>query len=125
MKSWKLALLYGFLLWLIPFAVSFVVFPLKDSNPAFFETIMPLVLAVCVVFFAVLYFRKVQAKFVKEAVLVGVIWLAISLIIDLCMFMEGPMKMTFAKYMMDIGLTYLMYPIVCVGFGLLLEKSKG
>jgi len=35
-----------------------------------------------------------------------------SVIIDLFLFMEGPMKMTFTNYMLDIGLTYLVYPIL-------------
>jgi hypothetical protein len=39
--------------------------------------------------------------------------------------MEGPMKMSFADYMKDIGLTYLIIPIVSIGFGYLLEfKNK-
>jgi len=40
------------------------------------------------------------------------------------MFMpESPMKMSFADYMMDIGLTYLIIPVICIGFGYLLKKQ--
>jgi len=39
------------------------------------------------------------------------------------MFMWGPMKMSFINYMMDIGFTYLIYPIVTIGFGSVLEKN--
>jgi len=46
-----------------------------------------------------------------------------SVVIDLFMFMWGPMKKTFPDYMTDIGLTYLIYPIVTVGFGLILKKK--
>jgi hypothetical protein len=49
--------------------------------------------------------------------------LAISFVIDLAMFMQGPMKMPFADYVMDIGLTYLIIPAITVGFGYL-SKSK-
>lgn len=31
--------------------------------------------------------------------------------------------MSFANYMMDIGLTYLIFPIVTVGFGVILRKK--
>ena len=124
MKSIKKALLYGFLVWLIPFIVSFLIFPLKSSNRALWESIMPVVITISAVPFLILYFSKLQAHFLKEAVLLGIIWLAISLILDLLLFMEGPMKMSFADYMMDIGLTYLMIPTISIGFGYLLEKRR-
>jgi len=124
MKSIKKALLYGFLVWLIPFIVSFLIFPLKSSNRALWESIMPVVITISAVPFLILYFSKLQAHFLKEAVLLGIIWLAISLILDLLLFMEGPMKMSFADYMMDIGLTYLMIPTISIGFGCLLEKRR-
>lgn len=82
---------------------------------------MPLVITICVVVFLILYLRKVKADFLKEGILLGLIWFVISLVLDLLMFMpESPMKMSFADYMMDIGLTYLLIPAVCVGFGYLL-----
>ena len=123
MKSLKIALLYGFLLWLIPFVVAILIFPIRTSSRALFESIMPVVLTACVVLFLNLYFGKLESDFLKEGVLLGVIWFAISLVLDLLMFMWGPMKMTFADYMMDIGLTYLIFPIVTIGSGYLVEKT--
>ncbi len=40
-KSLPKALLFGFLLWLIPFLVAFLIFPIRLSTPALFESIMP------------------------------------------------------------------------------------
>jgi hypothetical protein len=115
--------LFGFLTWLVPFAVSFVAFPFKTSQRPLFESIMAVAVTATAVLFSVLYFRKVKMGFVQEGVLVGIAWFAINIIIDLPLFMlEGPMKRSFADYMMDIGLTYLIYPIVSLGFGYLLEK---
>jgi len=123
-RSLKKALLYGFLVWLIPFVVSILIFPIKTSNTALFESIMPVVLTVCVVLFLIRYFRKLEADFLKEGVMLGIIWFIISLGVDLLMFMWGPMKTTFANYMMDIGLTYLIVPIITIGFGYLIEKRR-
>ncbi len=83
---------------------------------------MPISLTVCVVSFSILYFRKLESGFLSEAVRLGIAWFVISLGIDLLMFMWGPMKMTFIDYMMDIGLTYLIFPTVTIGFGYILEK---
>ncbi len=38
-RIWKIVL-YGFLTWLIPFAVSIVIFPFHDSQRPLFESIM-------------------------------------------------------------------------------------
>lgn len=124
MKSIKKTLLYGFLVWLIPFIVAFSIFPIRESNRALFESIMPVAITICVVFFAHHYFKKVDNAYKKEGISLGLIWLAISFVIDLAMFMQGPMKMTFTNYIIDIGLTYLMIPVITVGFGYLLEKRQ-
>ena len=85
---------------------------------------MPVVVTIFAVLFTILYFNKIENKSVKEGVLVGIIWFAISLIIDLMMFLpESPMQMPFIEYMMDIGLTYLIIPIITIGSGFL-KKEK-
>lgn len=123
-RLFRAALLYGFLVWLIPFVVSVLIFPLKTRLPALFESIMPVVLVACVVSFLVLYFRKAEAVSFSEAVLVGTLWFVISLAFDLLMFMWGPMKMTLANYVMDIGLTYLIIPTIAIGSGYLAEQKQ-
>ncbi|HUU28794.1 MAG TPA: hypothetical protein VM123_13365 [archaeon] len=125
MKSLKRALIYGLFVWLIPFLVSFLIFPLKTSNPPLFESIMPVVITICTVLFAVSYIGKLEVNMFREGILLGIIWLAISLLLDLLLFMQGPMKMTFADYMMDIGLTYLIVPAITVGLGCLKGKYYG
>ena len=118
----RIALL-GFLVWLIPFVVSVLIFELTSSNRALFESIMPVVLTACAVGFSIIYYRKTEAGLLKDALAIGVIWLAISLVLDLFMFMNGPMKMSFSAYMADIGLTYLIIPMITVGMGYSLELS--
>lgn len=126
MKSPKLAIFYGVLVWLVPFAVSFVIFPIHDSNRPLFESIMPVAVALAVVLFSILYFRKLDSNFLQEGIRLGVLWLAISILIDLPLFLleNSPMSVTLAEYVSDIGITYLMIPVITVGSGYLLEKTK-
>lgn len=124
MKSPKIALLYGFLLWLIPFIVAFLIFPLRESGSPLFETIMPVVLTACVVFFSDLYFKNLETDFLREGIMLGVVWFGISLVLDLLMFMWGPMRMSFIDYMLDIGLTYLIFPIVTIGLGYFIDLRE-
>lgn len=117
-------ILFGFLVWLIPFAVSFVVFPLKFTMRPLFESIMPLVLTITVITLSYYYYLKnLDANFAKEGIIIGLVWFVINIAIDLALFLPAsPMQMSFADYMMDIGLTYVMIPIITIGMGYLLDS---
>jgi uncharacterized membrane protein YpjA len=106
------------------FLISFAVYPLHEDNRPFFESIMPVAIAGCVIGFAFLYFKELEDNFFNEGILIGIAWFAINIVFDLFMFMEGPMKMSLADYMRDIGFTYLMIPIITIGIGYLLENKK-
>ena len=115
MTSLRRAIRYGLLVWIIPFVVSFVAFPFKSSWRSLFESIMPVVLALVVVVFAVLYFRQAGSASFREGVFLGLVWMTISVLIDLPLMLSPPIKMAPAEYAADIGLTYLMMPIITAG----------
>ena len=123
MKKHIQAAIFGVLLWLIPLVISICIYPLKKGGSPLFETIMAVTVTLCVVFFAVLYFRNVKEGFLKKGVWVGLIWAAMSVVFDLPMSSAGPMKMSIGAYFGDIGLTYLIYPLVTIGMGLALRKA--
>jgi len=118
MVSYGRAVLFGFLIWLIAFLVAVAISPIRESSRALFESIMPVVLAVSTVAFAVLYFRRVRSAFVREAMLLGLLWFMISVVIDLPLMMTGPMQMTLLEYAADIGLAYVIIPVITIGIGL-------
>lgn len=124
MSSIKLAIIYGFLVWVIPFVVAFLIFPLRNSDRPFFESIMPVAVTIVTVIFSVLYFKKVETNFLKEGILLGIVFFAVSIVIDLLMFSKGPMAMPFLDYMKDIGFTYLLVPAITIGAGYILDKKK-
>jgi hypothetical protein len=116
---------FGFLVWLIPFLVSFIIFPLREENRPLFESIMSVTLTLVVLVFSLLYFIRLPKDFIGEGVLVGIIWFVISILIDLVMFLpESDWHMSFPDYMMDIGLTYLIILFIPIGIGYLLDKRK-
>lgn len=113
------AVLFGFFVWLSAFVAAMLIFPLRESSRPLFESIMPVVLSSATAGLAVAYFRGVTRDYVKEGVLLGCLWLAINLAIDApLMLLGGPMKMTLAEYLADIGVTYLLIPAVTIGIGL-------
>lgn len=122
MTSFRRALLYGFLVWLIPFLVAFLIFPLRESSRPLFESIMPVTLAMATAVFGVLYFKNLASNhvrnYIKEGLVVGMLWWIISVLIDApLMLLGGPMQMTLGGYFADIGLTYMMMPVITVAIG--------
>jgi len=110
MIAWKRAALLGLASWAIPFTISFLVFPLKKSNAPLFATVMMLVVLATAGALFQRYFRG-RATSVREALPVGLLWLAINLAMDYPLFAYGPMKMTAGAYYSEIGLMYLAFPV--------------
>jgi len=109
MILWKRAAGLGIMSWLIPFAVGFVLFPVKKSNPPLFGTLMNLVVLLTAGALLARYFRGRPAP-LAEALLVAALWLSMNLVFDYPMFAYGPMQMTAPAYYSEIGLAYLAIP---------------
>ncbi len=122
MTSWRRALLLGFLVWVVPFVVGLISFPIRELWRALFESIMALILSVITVISASIYFKHVENKYLKEGISIGLLWFTLCIIIDLPLFSYGPMKMNLKDYAADIGLTYVMIPTITTGFGVVLEN---
>ena len=114
--------LLGFFVWLIPFVVSVLIFPLRAMQRPLFESIMPVVIAIWTVFFAVIYLSGLKSGFQKEGILIGVAWFLMGIILDLLIFVDGPLKMSLRDYALDVPITYLMIPTITFGFGYLMEQ---
>ena len=122
MVSLKKAVLYGVLIWLIVFALSFLIFPIHESNRIFFESIMPVLLSIVTSFFAFKYLSKVESNFIKEGLYFGIIVTVINWIIDaMLMLSPSPMQMTLPDYFQDIGFTYFMILPITLGFGFIVN----
>ena len=118
MRSWRKAVLFGFVIWLVAFVVAFAAFPIRQASRPLFESIMPVVLAALAAPLALRYFRSVEARFVQEGLRLGMVWLLVNVAVDLpLMLSPSPMQMTPSEYAGDIGLTYLLFPIITTAVG--------
>lgn len=111
-----MVILYGVGIWAFTFVVAMLIFPIRAQERALFESIMPVALSLVVVTATAHYFRRNQATIMKTFC-VSLIWLGVNLAIDALLFSWGPMKMTLLDYIKDIGITYLMIPIIATGYG--------
>ncbi|MCL5019443.1 MAG: hypothetical protein M1426_03055 [Patescibacteria group bacterium] len=123
MKSIKRAVIYGFLLWILPFLASVVIFPLKKTDPAFFQSFLGVFSITLAVILTVHYFKKTQGN-LREGIFLGLTFSVISWFFDFLFFIWGPIKMPLDVYIKEIGIGYLLYLIIATGFGYLLGKNK-
>jgi len=121
-RSWKI-IIFGVLTWMIPFLVSVFLFPVHLTQRPLFESVMAVVVTLCAVVFAGLYLGNVESGYLTQGIVIGLTWMVINVLIDLPLFSTGPMAMPLGDYVNDIGLTYLIIPVVSVGFGWLLDKK--
>ena len=124
MISWGKAIGYGALVWLVPFVIAFLIFPIHTSARPLFESIMAVAVCATAVAFGITYLKHVIKNIVKEGIQLGILWFMIPVLIDApLMLFGGPMKMSIAKYMADIGVTYLCIPVITWGLSVAYSRS--
>ncbi len=123
MKSLKYAISYGFLVWLLPFVFSVLIFFLHEAQRSLFESLMGVFGVLMAVIFTNLYFRKVEIS-LREGIFLGIVWVIISFSFDFLFFIVGPARMSIPDYIKDIGVSYLAIPIITVGFSFLRSGVK-
>lgn len=126
MNKYLKIVLFGFLLWLVPFITGFLFVDASGNfliPETFFKSIMIVVGGLVGVVLAVTYFKDVGADFVREGAVIGVTWLVINLCLDLVFVSVGFFPMTITRYFTDIGLRYLIMPIYTIGMGYVLQQK--
>ncbi len=116
MTFMRKALIFGLFVWLLPFAVAVAIYPIRESSRPLFESIMPVAIAIIVVPLGVVYFRRIRRRFMREGLRLGLLWVLMCVAIDAPLMLLGwPMYMTVPEYLADIGVTYLMIPVITIG----------
>lgn len=108
----------GFLSWLVPFAVSFL---FVDRTGQFlipqplFKSLMVVVFGGLGTAFLVVAFLRIAASTLSGLAL-GCYWLLINLVLDLIVLVPL-IRMPVGAYFYDIGLRYLLIPIISTAIG--------
>jgi uncharacterized membrane protein YpjA len=123
MPHWRRAALLGLMSWLVPFGLALLLFPLKGINPPLFGNVMSVIVLLTAGMLMPVYFQH-RVIFMTEALLIGILWLVINLILDYPMFAYGPMKMTAGQYYSEIGFAYLLFPAFALGAALIARVPR-
>lgn len=119
-------ILYGFLAWLIPFIAS-IFFYSKEAGLTvdvyFFKSIMIVIGSITAAFLLISYFKNINTNYIKEGIIVGIVWFVINIILDLLVLI--PMSgMSVGDYSIQIGLRYLVMPVMSIMVGKVLAEKK-
>ncbi|MFA6065099.1 MAG: hypothetical protein WC746_04625 [archaeon] len=116
---------FGFLVWLVPFLVSFLFYTPQGvlvTSEAFFNSVMTVTGFIVAGTLLLNYMRLFTVDYLKESIQVGIVWFVISIVLDLVILV--PMaKMNLVSYFANIGLGYLVIPMMALFAGYLLEEK--
>jgi hypothetical protein len=108
---------FGFLAWLVPYLTAIPLMPLMESDEILFKTIMVVVGSLVGALLTVIYFAGVRRSYLREGVLLGLVWLLLSWGLDFVALLPFS-QVTLGRYFLEIGLRYvgMLSPTVAVGY---------
>ena len=108
---------FGFLAWLVPYVTAIPLMPLMESDEILFKTIMVVVGSLVGAFLTVIYFGGVRRSYLREGVLLGIVWLLLAWGLDFVALLPFS-QVTLGRYFLEIGLRYvgMLSPTVAVGY---------
>jgi hypothetical protein len=114
----------GFVSWLVPFVISFM---FVDRTGQFLIP-QPLFKSLMVVVFGgfgsallVVAFRRIVPS-TRSGIALGCYWLVINLVLDLLILIPL-IRMPIVTYFYDIGLRYLLIPVISTAIGAVAERT--
>ncbi|MSO99008.1 MAG: hypothetical protein EXR11_12455 [Rhodospirillaceae bacterium] len=113
--TWRTIILFGVIVWLVPFVIGFFLYT-PEGQPRFsedlFESVMAVSLASITSYMAYRLFSR-TSTIAASGLVVGVAWLAISIILDVPTIIFG-FDMPVGQYVTEVALSYLMIPAITI-----------
>jgi len=125
MNKYLKIFLFGAVIWVVPFVASFLIFDVETKNfiidEMFYKSIMIVGSSLIGVILLVNYFKVIDKNYVREGIVVGLSWFIINILLDV-IFLLPMAQMDFGIYFQQIGMRYLIMPIISTGMGYIARK---
>ena len=108
----KTGVIYGFLTWIVTITLILMS---HNSNPYIFNIILDIIITVLSLILGINYLKSFKEDFLKEALVFGSLIFIINVVLDQFYYNAVGLPMNFIEYMLNVGLIYLVYPII-IGF---------
>jgi hypothetical protein len=122
---WRRRLAGALLTWLVPFLAAV---PFYGKNGALlidlplFKSLMIVISALTAAILFVWFFRAVGTGYTREALITGFLWLGANWTLDLVV-LVGLLGMPPADYTAQIGVRYLMIPVLVTATGIVADDA--
>lgn len=114
-KSLKI-LGFGLIVWVIPTIITLLAS--YFGGPYLFDVISAVSITISVIVFAYIYFRDITTHFIREGVTIGIVWVIISLVLDVVLIFLNINKVSLMEYAVYIAPLYIIIPAITIGLGL-------
>ena len=121
---WRIRLVGAFLTWLVPFVCAIPFYGADGLliDQQLFKSLMIVVGSITAAILMVRLFRTIGRDYIREAIITGIVWLLANWVLDLIM-LVGLLGMTLPEYATQIGLRYLVIPVMVIVAGIVAEKT--
>ncbi len=122
MKNITRIVIYGLAIWALPFGIGMLLFSIQQSSPSLFDSLMSITFTSGTVYFSYKFLKPKIDNSHASLFYIGIAWVVICLAIDLPLFLLV-FGVTASKYWSDIGINYLVIPVVLIVMGALAAHS--
>lgn len=122
MRDVRLAVVLGFVMWFMVFFVQSGIL-LKDFDRASLDTLSGSTSVTLTFLLSFYYFREGGNGLILEGVMLGLLWLVMSVALDFAFFVPK-WGLSIYDYMMTIGISYVSMPLIAGAVGFSKEKRQ-
>ena len=122
---WGRRLTAGLLTWLIPFLASIPFYSADGTlviGQMLFKSLMIVIGSLTAAILMVWFFSIVPGSYAREALITGIVWLAMNWALDLVVLVRM-LGMSPAEYATGIGLRYLVIPAMVIPAGIIADRA--
>lgn len=111
LQSPKRVLIGGLGVWVGLVAISLILLPAEGKHEALYESIKLSTLVGVTLALIIWYLREVRNGTIVEGLVIGLIWAAMVIALDLVLFALGAFNIGLGVYFTDVASSYLAIPI--------------
>ncbi|MEN6591891.1 MAG: hypothetical protein ABFC12_01455 [Methanobacterium sp.] len=111
---------FGFIVWLIPTIVTY--FASNAGSVQLYDFTASVAIGGSAVVLSYIYFKDITSHFVREGIIIAIVWLIITLVLDMVLIFLGVSKTSLIEYTVTVVPLYVIIPAITIGFGLYLDQ---
>lgn len=110
----KIGVMYGFLTWIVTITLILMS---HNSNPYIFNILLDIIITILALIIGINYLKSFKDNYFMEGLFLGILIFVINIVLDQFYYAAVGLPMGIVEYMLNVGLIYLVYPIIIASLG--------